>query len=353
MQARTQALPGYYTWDVPGKPVVVHFKLDLVDRILAETIRGAGIELTRPAEVGGILIGTVEQSDPAVVRVEDFETVDCGHKQGPAYVFGDDWTKFEDACRRWHRDGSPALYAVGYFRSSHTSEALSLVPDDIQLLDRHFHEPWHIALLVKPLEANVSAGFFLRENGGFQTSTPLEFPFHQRELGGANGPSPRRKSLFERDSRTLVPEVVAEGYDEPVTDLKDRPRAPLRGGWVWIPLSFIFLLLGVLLGFQAALTMASKSSEGSTQDYSLGLSVSKANENLAVKWDRQAAAIRAAQNGLLLIEDGTFAKSVELDKAQLQNGNLLYRNSSDMVRIRLVVYPKTRVSVTETMEWRK
>ena len=32
----------------------------------------------------------------------------------------------------------------------------------------------------------------------------------------------------------------------------------LRGGWVWIPLSFVFLLVGTILGFQVALSVRGK-----------------------------------------------------------------------------------------------
>ena len=288
---------------------------------------------------------------------------------GPSYLLsGDDQRAFEEACEQWRPDASRQAYAVGYFRS-HTRDGMALSPEDVELMNRYFPEPSQVALLIKPFATKVSpAGFFFREDGVFQPATPLEFPFRRRELGGEE-PPPRR-SLMERrprsrDLRSMVPASVEEGVgDEEYAGTEPIPQpehayvttAPaksrLRGGWVWIPLSFIFLLLGVLLGFQAALTMGPKVSAGGAPDFALSLSVNKSDDNLAVKWDRQAAAVRSAQRGVIEIQDGGQTLSRDLDAAQLQNGNMIYRNSSNAVRFRLIVYPSPRVSVTETIDWK-
>jgi hypothetical protein len=108
------------------------------------------------------------------------------------------------------------------------------------------------------------------------------------------------------------------------------------------------------LGFQLAVSIGFKPTGGAgAADYSLSLAVTNTGDNLSVRWNRQAAPVRAAQSGVLEIEDGNSGKSVNLDEAQLQNGSIIYKNSSDTVRFRLVVYPKTGVSVTETIEWRQ
>src|SRR5712692_1668225 len=118
METTTQGVPGYYVWEIPGKPVVVHLHLDVVDRVLAEVMRGFGAVPKRGAEVGGLLLGTIEHRDPALVRVEDFEPVACEYTRGPSYLFDDeDRRAFEEACERWQPDASPSAYAIGYFRS--------------------------------------------------------------------------------------------------------------------------------------------------------------------------------------------------------------------------------------------
>ncbi len=364
METSTQGVPDYYVWEVAGKSVVVHLHLDIIDRLLAEVMRGFGAVPKRGAEVGGVLIGTIETGTPCIVRIEDFEPVECDYKRGPSYLFtDDDAAAFEEACGRWQQDGSRPGYAVGYFRSQ-TRDGFMLGAEDIELMDRFFPSPCHIALLIKPYGTKVSAaGFFFREDGVFPETTPLEFPFRRRELAGEEAPP--RRSMIERrprrrGSRTLVPSGDEDynGSDD-LSSLGSAyavtapSKSRLRTGWVWLPLSFIFLLLGVLLGFQAALNISPRMSTGAGQDFELGLAVLKNDENLSVKWDRQALAIRTAQSGVLEIEDGKFTKSVELDPAQLQNGNIIYRNSSKAVKFRLIVYPKSKVSVTETMEWKQ
>jgi hypothetical protein len=81
--------------------------------------------------------------------------------------------------------------------------------------------------------------------------------------------------------------------------------------------------------------------------------VTKDGPNLSVKWDRDAQAVKASQRGVLEIEDGGYTKPVDLDAAQLRNGSILFTNSSNTVRFRLIVYPQAKVSVMQTMEWKK
>jgi hypothetical protein len=81
--------------------------------------------------------------------------------------------------------------------------------------------------------------------------------------------------------------------------------------------------------------------------------VARTGENLTVRWNRDAPAVRAAQKGVLEIEDGKYSKPVELDPAHLQGGSLIYRHSSGHVRFRLIVSLNARSSVTETLDWRQ
>lgn len=161
MEAEKQAAPKYYVWEVPGKPVMVYLHYDALDGLLNEVMRGFGAVPKRGAEVGGVLIGTIERGDVSVVRVEDFEAVECNYKHGPSYILGEeDGGAFREACRNWQPDEARPAYAVGFFRS-HTREGMSLSPWDLELLDEYFPSPAHIALLIKPYGTKVStAGFF-------------------------------------------------------------------------------------------------------------------------------------------------------------------------------------------------
>ncbi len=360
MDPSLQPVPGYYVWELPGKPVAVHLHLGVVDRMSAEVMRGFGLVPKRGAEVGGVLLGTIEQGEQTIVKVEDFEAVVCDYKRGPSYLFtADDGAGFDNACVRSEPDSSRPTYGVGYFRS-HTRDGLSLAPEDIELMEEYFPSPSHVALLVKPFATKVSvASFFFREDGLFPSVAPLEFPFRRRELTGEEAP-PRRTMLERvprrREVRSSVDEEVAEPLaspPEPAYAYTTSAKSRARSGWVWIPLSFVFLLLGVVLGFQAALTMGGRVTGAGADDFSLGLTVTREDTNLSVRWNRQSPAIKAAQKGVLEIEDAGYTKPVELDAAQLHNGSILFTNSSRTVHFRLIVYPKPNVSVMQTMEWKE
>jgi hypothetical protein len=124
---------------------------------------------------------------------------------------------------------------------------------------------------------------------------------------------------------------------------------------MWMPLSFVFLLLGVVLGFQSALFVGPRmTGVGTAPDFSLSLSAAKTGDNLTVQWNRNAAAIRAAQRGVLEIDDGDSSPApVNLDLAHLENGSMIYRNASKTVRLKLTIYESSRVTVAETAEWQE
>jgi len=426
MSAGTQGTPAdRFVWEVPGKPIVIHLSLDVVDQILPDVLRAFAAVPKRGAEVGGLLLGNVaKDGDRTIVYIEDCEMVPCEYKHGPSYLLSDeDLDAFDETCAKW--EAAPnGIGPVGFYRS-HTREGMSPEDDDIDLCSNFFPDPSQVLLLIKPHATKPgAAGFFFYENGRFQEKTYLEFPFRRRELSG-QGPEPRR-ALGEKAHdapvrrmpnipahnppqipqqapqqapvaaaqlpprvplparvpvpvRTPVPESPrGVPRPEPEPELyEEAPRAPRyeadvvprslrehqykdvnparqRFRWVWLPLSFIFLLVGVVLGFQVALSYGGSGSAASTPEFfSLGLKVVRADENLSVQWDRNAPAVKASQRGVLAIDEGGAHKSVELDTPQLQTGSIIYRNSTDSVKFRLEVFPQAQSSVAETTSWRR
>ena len=328
-------MPGYYVWAVPGKPVAVHLRLDVVDRMAAEFLRGLGAVPKRGAEVGGVLLGSIEPGlvkDTSIVRVEDFEPVPCSYVRGPSYLLTEEDRRiFDEICKR----RSP----VGYYRS-HTREGLALGPEDIDVLERNFPLTSQVALLVKPLaDKPGEAGFFVRENAVFPGKTPQEFPFRRWEMIGEEPPPPPAVlEPLKVESADPLP-YVAEKETPP-------PRPKSRAG-VWMVAAFVFLLLGVLLGYEASRITAPRRAS----DFAVSLAVERSGDNLMVRWNREAPAVRSASSGLLEIDDGGDIKRMELDRANLSGGTFIYRNGSEKVRFRLVLYLDPGVSVTEELEW--
>jgi hypothetical protein len=388
--------PGMFIWEVPGKPVVVHFPLNVIERLSTEMMRNYGANPKRSPEVGGVLFGAVirpENSDrtaasgPTIVRVDDFQIVACDYRRGPSYVFTDeDSGPFEAAAARADR--------IGYFRS-HTREGLTLAPEDLDLLNQLFDGPFYIALLVKPYATKASlAGIFVREDGVFPAQTPREFPFRLQELTGAEPPprrplgerrpklrdldpsapprrrmtgysdapsqfepspgfsEPREEAVSPRQEAAPVEEVRGEeetsrAAEVPAYIPQRRPGLP----WIWVVVCVFLLLLGVAAGFQGALNFAPRTSADA--GYALSLLVSKADQNLNVRWDPQSPAVRASSHAVMEIEEQGITKPVPLDGGQLQAGLLIYRYATNAVKFRLTVYPKATLSVSESVEWRQ
>lgn len=374
----------FYTWEVPGKPVVVHLDYLVVDRMLIEVMRGFGAIPRRGAEVGGILLGTMEnQGDHTLVRIEEFEPVGCEHRRGPSYLLSEgDTARFSEALERNQYSPERKLYAVGCYRS-HTRDGLALSPEDMEQWETYFPDPHAVFLLIKPYATRVSvAGFFFRETDGtVQAGQPyLEFPFRRRELGGGSPPPgrPREQAPLPaaaapsaytlRDDGPVYEDYPAGDYlpEEPTWDDAGgetwEPRRPapaessavarFRRGNVWIPLSFLFLLIGTLIGFQAALSY--KPVQANPSDpFSLSLAAARSGDYLHVRWDRNAAAVKAAQRGVLTITEAGYEKKVDLDALQLQNPTVYYRNLTDRVQLHLEIYTKERVTVAESADWRR
>jgi hypothetical protein len=362
-----------YVWSAPGHGFPVAIDYDVIDRLGEAIQRGIAAAPRSGLEAGGILLGTVEDGENRTVRVEDFEPVPRARRDGAAYVLGDeDQTRFAEALERWKGGGGRRLRAVGFYRG-HTRAGLSLDAKDQELLDRCFPEDTAIALLVKPLAtAAARAALFCRQNGRFTAgSSEKEFPFRREELGGATGTKSKESPVNAN--------LITQGYSaagasgirldtsleqtlgalsrapEPATDQTVVPKRTLRlrGGWVWIPVSFIFLLLGTVIGFQVALSVQSKvRTDAGTRPYDLQLTATPSADSIHLRWDRNARAIQEARSGVLVIQEDGREKRVDLDAGHLRNGSVIYRRASDSVSFRLDIYLQDDVVVSQRSEFR-
>jgi len=371
----------FYVWKPAEKALSVQLQFDVIDRILLEVMRGFGAVPKRGAEVGGILLGTAEtQGDRTVVKVEDFEPVESDHASGPSYILSeDDRAAFAESMERWRQGPDRRIYAVGYYRG-HTREGICLAAEDLSILDEMFPEQPAIALVVKPYATKVSmAGIFFREDGQFRAdASALEFPFRRKELGGGISPTeklaaaarfgqqrvgedprlsfrlPENGSEPAQPVPTPIPAPSLGGYSEAAPPAPAAKGKGVRGGWVWIPLSFIFMLLGVVVGFQIALSMRPKQPPNPwLEAWDMALQVNRKAEELTITWDPLAPAIRNANRGALIIQSRDETRTIDLKGPQLQGGSVIYRGVPDRVVFRLEAYPRERVVVSEIAEFKR
>lgn len=369
----------FYVWQPEAKPVAVQVQFDVVDRILLEVMRGFGAVPKRGAEVGGILLGTIDtDGDQITVKVEDFESVESEHASGPSYILSEhDRAAFREAIERWTPGPDRRIYAVGYYRG-HTRDGLCLAAEDLSLMEELFPGPNSIALIVKPYATKVSmAGIFFREDGQFKAdASHLEFPFRRKELGGGSSGLERMAAAARFGQRTGEDPRIKYGLDQPdgvpagggnsmsllglgggapetVEPSGTRVRG-VRAGWVWIPLSFIFMLLGVVVGFQIALTLRPKQPANPwLEAWDLTLQVKKSGEQLDVTWDPLAPAVRNSNRGALIIQSRDETRTIDLRGAQLHGGSVVYKGVPDRVIFRLEVYPREHVVVSESSEFQR
>jgi hypothetical protein len=355
----------------------VQLQFDVIDRILLEVMRGFGAVPKRGAEVGGLLLGTAEVEDGRiVVKVEEFEPVECDHAAGPSYILSDeDRAAFLEAVQRWTPGPERRIYAVGYYRG-HTRDGICLAAEDLSVLQEYFPEPSAIALVVKPYATKVSrAGIFFREDGQFRADASyLEFPFRRKELGGGSSGLEKIAAAARFGQKASEEPRIPEPAAETQPPVEERPmfgesygapagggesheapnRKSARSGWVWIPLSFIFMLLGVVLGFQIALSMRPKQPANPwLEAWDMALQVRRAGEELSVTWDPLSPAVRNATRGALIIQSRDETRTIDLRGTQLQGGNVIYRGVPERVIFRLEVYPRDRTVVSEVAEFRK
>src|SRR5258706_4361981 len=273
-------MPGYYVWEVPGKSISIKLSLDVVDRLQQDVSLGFGAVPSRGAEVGGVLLGSTEADGP-VVRIEDYELIPIEYKRGPSYLLSEeDVQAFEGSLEQLQNGGEKSLRPIGYFRS-HTRDLVGLGEEDQDLLSKYFPEPETVVLLIRPFGTKPSiAGFYFKENDGFQSGAPLqEVSFRSKDLAPKdltlddapapparpprNVPLRRESSRVERERPSLsildrpadTNGLAEDAGPVPKTAPKTAAKiTPTKGG-IWVPLSFIFLILGVMLGFQAARTL--------------------------------------------------------------------------------------------------
>lgn len=360
----------YYVQDAPDLPLVIRLSLDAVDRIGQEVMSGFGKVPRRGAEVGGLLLGRVVDGERPTVDIDDFVPMPIEYRLGPSWLLSDnDEAAFAELLRH-ASTGEDRI--VGFVRSN-TRPEQPLTPEDMGILEKYFPQRPMVVLMIRPFATRPSvASFFARVEGPFDTSMSAgpEFPFRRRALGpaepgheqpaAAGGSRSRRPYhdehppplaqvavLAEAVAADAPPSLQAEAFDDQQVEA---PRQR-RSGWVWLPLSFIFLLLGALLGFQAALVFRNGGSQ--PDPFDLRLTVSKSGNNLTVRWDHASAAIRAAQRGTLFIEEGAQERPIELGATELTSGSVVYSPSSSRVEFRLQVFPSDNASITQTVDWGK
>src|SRR5215469_3283521 len=170
--------------------------MDRLDREVVESFRSLE---ARGAEIGGLLLGTVQESSPFEVFIQSYKVVPSEYKRGPLYKLSPrDLELFEDVLEQGV--GGGAMQIVGFFRS-HTRKGLGLDPEDVAIFDKFFPKQYQVALLAKPFATKLTAGaIFIREGRSLRSeSSYKEFHF--------------RTSTVERRGTLILPALHVRGSE--------------------------------------------------------------------------------------------------------------------------------------------
>lgn len=217
-QPSTDSAPsGCFVWEPADKRIAVHLSGDAFDQINYAVMRGFGALPKRGAEVGGLLLGSVETGEKIIVRIEEFLAVPCAHLYGPSYILCEsDMPGLEQELDAHSADSGARLRVVGFFRS-HTRDPIQLDEADLALLDARFLCEEAVCLLVKPFATRPSEAVFLtrEDEGRFSAEAQQEtFVFRRKEMH-LPPPPKRERAARPTDEMEEPSETVEQPPAEP------------------------------------------------------------------------------------------------------------------------------------------
>jgi hypothetical protein len=318
----------YVRWSPYRSPYAIELKLELVPRLIGEieTAERLGIE------VGGVLIGSFNDSPPATLRIEEFELVPRNADDGPVYML--------DAGQRQYlaglRVGATArgTSAVGFFRSHLRPGPLRPSLADRSLLVGQFKDPVYTVLLIEAREPRMGA-FFLALNGQLSTEPAVqEFRFGERAL---------------RSAREIRPNVTSEKYDAGsqgkslVVGADHRVRRyVLMAALLLIALSAGIFSWPILSGLLSSFDR-------------LDLAVEESNQVLKISWNHAVLGLGRATDASLVIADGANRRVIQLGRDELEWGVVEYepRTGEQQIRVTLNVNMPGSTSLTQSADWQR
>ena len=225
-----------------------------------------------------------------------------------------------------HANPAAALRPVGWYHS-HTRSEILLSAQDVEIHNRYFPDPWHVALVVRPHAMRpMRAGFFFREANG---SIHADSSYREFLLQPAR--EPVMEQAVSPATASLPPEPVPErAPPASVPVATPPPKGSHRWHlWVAIALGMAAGLLGLKIDWTRAFA--------ADRPPSVLLMAYDLDGQLQIRWDWTAEPIRSAEAGTLEIADGATHTVVALEKQRLRSGTVSYARIGARVDVRLTL----------------
>jgi proteasome lid subunit RPN8/RPN11 len=224
-------------WMVEGQALAVEYSRATLESLRTEVVDGFHKLPRGGLEVGGVLFG---QRSGNVVRILTSRPLACEHAAGPSFVLSE---KDEAALRQLAESAATdpllaGMTAVGWFHS-HTRSGISLSQEDVGIWNRHFPEPWQVALVLHPEKLKPTrAGLFFREAGVVARgeSSHLEFEVE---------PSRKVRKAMPRAPERVPQEDIAAPQPQVATS-----RTPGRLSWFLFALAWCIAAVSLAFAFR-------------------------------------------------------------------------------------------------------
>lgn len=356
-------MSGFYLWKSPSG-ATVQLKLDVVERMLMDVMRGFGAVPKRGAEVGGILLGSI---DPVadIITVDDYVQVAIEYRRGPSYLLAAaDIAVFDAALEK--AQGK----VVGFFRSN-TRDSIGFTAEDADFCEARFPDRRMIGLFIRPYATKVSTASIIEKRGDrfLQGPPRSEFPFRRREMEGGDEEReerPRRRDRSRREAGAIeaLPPGASGSWQTNITAITPEFALPNRSpaGWLASPAWVIGLLaLGSVFGlltsrlldgtsFDIPLLRSSRPPDPAA--FQFHLTATASGDDIILHWSREAPLFTFAHRARITIDDGGTRKIIDLNRELLQSGGLVYRRAAPAVTFRMEVFTSGAASLLETVEWK-
>jgi hypothetical protein len=334
-------------WTTDSGKFAAYVRPELLRRLAAEAWIGFKRVPRRGLEIGGLLLGRMDQRGGLTnFWIDGFELLESEHRSGPSYILSESDFARLDAMIARH--GSSCL---GMFRSHTRTEPPVVLSADADLIEQHFGKSETLFLILVPIKG--SAALFARSEGSL--NCVYEFAL-------ASTATPRTETTQVEDAQTAVeaqalPEsvpplalpgcvgIAGEPPDAPPALTEEQPpySRKLFGydmkNAMWVIAGMVIPLALVLATsmFSPSVSRSAARKNNPLPRY-LQLTVDQAGKSLTLHWDPNSPAIQNAERAILHVEDGEFQTDRHLAQRDLQNGVFTYQPKSSGVLFQIEIY---------------
>jgi proteasome lid subunit RPN8/RPN11 len=357
-----QTQESFGAWNLPAGPHGIEYSTQLIEDIAAAARVGFNKFPRGGVEVGGLLFGTRDRSGVSIVAAR---SIPCEYTFGPSFsLSGEEHDALSEVLRNYRSDPAlKELVPVGWYHS-HTRSELALSDADLHLHNRHFSEPWQIALLLKPAIASPTrlAIFIKSERGDLVPKPALVVEIEDGSIEEVPAHVLTEPNGSTAGTRDMNGEASLPAW------LQEPNRAASPGankkaaGFAAFAIGLAALL--ALVSAYAVGEMAPGDSPGVTYwqrvrsywgsflapplPHSAGLQVNGLGDELTIRWNPAVEPLQTAQSAALTIWDGDKKSEKSLERDDVLRGSTTYTRHSDNVTFRLAASTPNGTSLTET-----